>query len=56
MQVLVNFLSNALKFSPANSKIEVKLDLLEIQDLKKTVITNRPSRPSRLHSSQLVSH
>jgi signal transduction histidine kinase len=51
MQVLVNFLNNALKFSPSNSKIEVKLDLLEIQDLKKTVITNKTTRPSRMNSS-----
>lgn len=31
MQVLINFLSNSLKFSEKNSKILVKLRLLENQ-------------------------
>jgi len=49
MYVIVNFLNYALNFSPFNSKIKINLDLIEIQDLKKTVITNKNS-PKRIHS------
>jgi len=55
MLVIVNFLNNALRSSPFNSKIEVGLDLIEIQDLKKTVITRvKKSRPNRIASSDRV--
>ena len=34
LQVIINFLSNSLKFSPTDSKIKVQLKMLENQTLK----------------------
>jgi len=33
MQILLNFLSNAIKFTDQDKKINVKLEILEIQNI-----------------------
>ena len=47
MQILLNFLTNAIKFSDAGKKIVLRLALMDVQDVSEK-IDNRNEIPSTI--------